>query len=409
MTAWRSAPKPESPSGSASARSSVKEIVTVVMALTMTNTLVLLLTGGHYAGVRNLDALPRTEAIFSALLILTIFRFYHGNIRHLDSVYGGREQPSHAVKSAPWGGLGVDFFVILTQSIIFAVMSFYADSPEQLLILFSVLLTSDVIWVLIVQQPSADQAGFNHQRKWLLNNVLALIAVLSIFGISGGAHRTDFLVYAGATLMLVNALYDFYINWEFYFPTGKSDNRRGNDARTSVFLAAPLTQMLSVDTGRVLADYRTWLEGLIRELEMAGHSVISAHVREKWGERLDTPTSALKRDLKDLREADAVVAHVGSPPSPGVQFELGAAATLGIPVVLLFDRGEPRPYLNPALPAIVPTDVIEIEKNGRCYEQAIQAVSDLLNGGTYDEPSPHGERGDRVEAGTAAKESARSH
>ena len=154
MTSFSPFPSNQRSAGAGSAVSSVKEIVTVIMALTMTNTLVLLLTGGHYAGTRNLGDLPIQETIFSGLLILTIFRFYHGNIRHLDSVYGQEEQVKRLVKPAPWGGLGVDFFVILAQSILFAVMSFYADSPNELLMLFTILLASDVIWVLVVRRPS---------------------------------------------------------------------------------------------------------------------------------------------------------------------------------------------------------------------------------------------------------------
>jgi len=369
---------PDPPAGAVSAVSSVKEIVTVIMALTMTNTLVLLLTGGNYSETRNLDDLPREATIFSGLLILTIFRFYHGNIRHLDSVYGQKEHSSPIVKPAPWGGLGVDFFVILAQSILFAVMSFYAGSPEQLLMLFIILLASDVTWVLVVQQPSEDREGFSHQRRWMLNNVLALIAILAIYAIAGGAHRTDFLVYAGATIMLLNAIFDFAINWGFYFPSWGLDGRSSGNRQTTVFVAAPLTQTLNADTGRVAEQYRAWLEGVIGALEEAGHKVISAHVREKWGERLDAPTTALKTDLDELRRADAVVAHVGSPPSPGVQFELGAATSLRIPVVLLFDSGRPRPYLNPALPAVNPTDIVELEQGDRSHQRIVQAVSDLL-------------------------------
>jgi hypothetical protein len=203
--------------GALSAVSSLKEIVTVVMALTMTNTLVLLLSGGGYGRPRDLGDLPAEATIFSGLLILTIFRFYHGNVRHLDSVYSGEEKPGYVIQPAPRGGLGVDFFVILAQSILFAAMSFYASRPEQLMALFAILLASDVIWTLVVQEPSEDHRGFSHQRRWMLNNVSALLALLAVYAIVGG-DRTDFLVYAGAAIMLINAMLDFTISWRFYFP-----------------------------------------------------------------------------------------------------------------------------------------------------------------------------------------------
>jgi hypothetical protein len=209
--------------GTLSAVSSLKEIVTVIMALTMTNTLVLLVTGGSYSSTRDLDEL-------SGILILNIFRFYHGNIRHLDSVYGLEEQGVPVVRPEPRGGLGVDFFVILAQSILFAVMSFYADHPEKLLVLFTALLIFDVLWTLVVQQPG-DQDSFTHQKKWMLNNFVALLAILVVYTSAGGT-RTDVLVYAGAAAMLLNAAFDFGINWRFYFPP-KGTNGTNPDPETS--------------------------------------------------------------------------------------------------------------------------------------------------------------------------------
>lgn len=203
--------------GTNSAVASLKEIVTVIMALTMTNTLVLLLTGGDYSFTRDLADIPAETAIFSGLLILNIFRFYHGNIRHLDSVYGWEEHRGPIIRPEPRGGLGVDFFVILAQSILFAVMSFYASHPTELLALFTVLLISDVIWTLVVQQPGEDEAWFSHQKRWMLNNFLTLMAILVVYAIVGG-HRTDGLIYAGGAAMLLNAVFDFGISWKFYFP-----------------------------------------------------------------------------------------------------------------------------------------------------------------------------------------------
>lgn len=379
MTEWSPASRAEPSAGAISAVSSVKEIVTVIMALTMTNTLVLLLTGGHYSEVRALGDLPPEATVFSGLLIFTIFRFYHGNIRHLDSVYGRKELSNPTLKPAPWGGLGVDFFVILAQSILFAVMSFYANHPEQLLMLFIALLASDVTWALVVQQPSEDHSGFSHQRRWMLNNVVALIAILAVYAISGGAHRTDFLVYAGATVMLFNAVFDFVISWSFYFPSDDRRRRRQHDDdQTAIFVAAPFTQTLTAN-GLVSGEYRTWLEGLIGALGRAGHRVISAHVREEWGGRIDSPTTALKTDLRDLLSADAVVAHIGNPPSPGVQFELGVATSFGIPVVLLFDKDRPRPYLTPALPAINDVDIVELEQDDKSHDRVVRAVADIVS------------------------------
>jgi hypothetical protein len=200
----------------ASAISSVKEVVTVVMGLTLTNSLVLLVTD-NYTGTVDLRDLPFRTSLFSALLIFTIFRFYHGNMRHLDCVYG-QGGGANNVRPAPRGGLGVDFFVLLGQSTLFAIMGFYASRPNELLILFSILLGSDVIWTLLVQKPTEDAAEFSHQRRWLLNNVGALIVLLAVFAVSRGGDHANLFIYGGGTVMLANALLDFAISWTFYFP-----------------------------------------------------------------------------------------------------------------------------------------------------------------------------------------------
>lgn len=195
----------------------------MIMALTMTNTLVLLVTGGGYSGTREFSQLPPETALLSGILILNIFRFYHGNIRHLDSVYGSEEQGIPVVRPEPRGGLGVDFFVILAQSILFAIMSFYAAHPEELVLLFTALLVFDVLWTLVVQQPG-DEDSFSHQKRWMLNNFVALLAILVVYAIARG-DRTDGLLYAGAAAMMLNAVFDFGINWQFYFPPKTTPER----------------------------------------------------------------------------------------------------------------------------------------------------------------------------------------
>jgi len=201
-----------------SAITSLKSIVSIVMALTMTNTLVLLVTNGNYSEIRSVGDLQPRSALFATLLIINVVRFYHGNIRHVDAVYSGRESLHPADRPSPRGGLGVDFMVILLQSLLFAVMSFYLNRPQQLLALFSGLLTFDVVWTLLVQQPSPDSLALKHQGRWMLNNVTALIALLVLYAAVRGGEE-NILIYGGAAIVLINAIADFIISWHFYFPT----------------------------------------------------------------------------------------------------------------------------------------------------------------------------------------------
>jgi nucleoside 2-deoxyribosyltransferase len=104
--------------------------------------------------------------------------------------------------------------------------------------------------------------------------------------------------------------------------------------------------------------------------------VISAHVREEWGSRLDSPATALKTDLRDLISADAIVAYIGHPASPGVQFELGVATAFGVPTIVVLDKDRPSPYLTPALTAVSGADIVEIEQDSTSHDRIVRAVND---------------------------------
>jgi len=112
-----------------------------------------------------------------------------------------------------------------------------------------------------------------------------------------------------------------------------------------IFLAAPLTQLLTRDGSQIDADFMTWWSSIIDVLEESGHEVISSHVREDWGRRLDPPPVALSADLQGIRTADLVIAYVGVPPSPGVQLEIGYAVGVRKPLIVFADAHEARPYL----------------------------------------------------------------
>jgi nucleoside 2-deoxyribosyltransferase len=116
-----------------------------------------------------------------------------------------------------------------------------------------------------------------------------------------------------------------------------------------VFLAAPLTQTLGPD-GRVDPGFRADLSRLHELLQRLGYDVFSAHVREKWGEALDTPSGALAIDLAQLQSCDVIVALLGTPLSPGVQFELGYAVAYKKPLLIIASAEGDVPYLIRGLP-----------------------------------------------------------
>lgn len=127
-----------------------------------------------------------------------------------------------------------------------------------------------------------------------------------------------------------------------------------------LFLSAPFTQLLREDRKSDLAAFSASWNSIVERLQAAGHVVYSAHRREAWGAKLDTPEDALMTDLKWLREADLLLAYVGEPPSPGVQLELGYALAIGLRCIIFVEHGRPEPYLLRGIPAVADAEIVEI-------------------------------------------------
>jgi nucleoside 2-deoxyribosyltransferase len=144
-----------------------------------------------------------------------------------------------------------------------------------------------------------------------------------------------------------------------------------------VFLAAPLTDKLrsSADGAEIESSYRQFLEQIIDALESAGVKVFSSHVRERWGESIWPPKAALDADVESLRLSDVLIAIVGDPPSPGVQFELGYAFAIRKPTVVCFQQ-DPKdlPHLCQGLAGQPNTQTIRFSTT----DQLIEALGAAL-------------------------------
>lgn len=205
----------EKSEGVKSAITSLKEIVTIVTGLTITNAIVqLTVRKGEFA----LNNVTLQSFLLFVLLIGNIIRFYHGNIRHLDTTYTMEAGKGHVgdLKEGEGTKTALDFFVIFLQSILFAVISFMVRLPAEFFTFFAGLLVMDVIWFLGVYQFTSDQSAFMHQKKWALNNIVATFALL--LGISAERILGPAYVYLLWGILMLNTLIDYLISWDFYFP-----------------------------------------------------------------------------------------------------------------------------------------------------------------------------------------------
>jgi hypothetical protein len=364
----------------ASALSSAKSVFAIVNGLTLTNTLLVLITAGRYSQVMPLGELGAVNVIFAVVLMVNIVRFYHGNVRHLDAAYGS-ESVARAASGRhvePRGGLGLDFFIIFTQSLLFSITSFYINVPSIYVSLFIVLLGFDVIWTVYSQQTEGDLAA-SPQRTWLLNNLVAVTTLVVLYLVYKAHPSRDWALDVAVAVLAGTTIIDFALNWRFYFPRVTKKWRPGDHLK--VFLSAPLTQYVLAEDPAELDDFRAQWGHVAEAFERSGHDVFSAHQREAWGANLDTPESALKADVAGLIASELVVAYIGNPPSPGVQLELGYAIANHKQLLVFIEYGQEEPYLVRGLEAWPRTEVVDVDDLS-----GIKPV--LVRKGLIDAPEP---------------------
>jgi hypothetical protein len=118
-----------------SVNGSLRQILSIVMGLAVTNAIIVLVLHAHAGSrrptegaIHTLTELPIANVLSTGVLIATIIRFYHGNLRHFEHVHGRvRLEDRYArTEQSLRADLGLDFFVILFEGVLFALASFYA-------------------------------------------------------------------------------------------------------------------------------------------------------------------------------------------------------------------------------------------------------------------------------------------
>ncbi len=147
----------------------------------------------------------------------------------------------------------------------------------------------------------------------------------------------------------------------------------------NLFVCAPITQISDPKTQVMDPQFRTWLTPFLDRLKADGHEVVCAHEREKWGESPYPPPRALIADLDAIKAADAIVAFIGDPVSPGVQMEIGYALSFPKPVVWIEQPGSKVPYLMEGLDAATRTVRLPFREEDGFKDTIAVAVKGLLN------------------------------
>lgn len=214
--------------GVSSTIASLKNIVTIVAGLAITNAIISLFVVNNVADFTS--ATPKTFLLF-AIFLLNIIRFHHGNMRHLDTTYTP-EPGKVGLTHSPVGSAGktaLDFFVIFFQTVGFAVLSFLLRQSSEFVVLFTSLIAIDVLWFLGVHGMVTDPSSFLHQKKWTINNVVTLLALLILIASSANLGDTVYF-YLCFGCILLNTVVDFWISWAFYFPGAEYQRTKNHNA-----------------------------------------------------------------------------------------------------------------------------------------------------------------------------------
>ena len=342
---------------------SLKEMIIILGSLAIANGVIALLTiNNSIIPLARLLSDP-ISVLFFVSLIFNIVRFYLGNTRIIDDSYLSNfySVPSDGTSRVKY--LPFDYLVILLTGIFLALLSFYVRDHFQYTVVFFLMLCLDVFWLLITRKASIDK-NINRQRTWWALNNFGCIMFIGLGFVIARENAIYFLV-----VISFNTIIDFALSYRFYFYPVSTISREN----PKIFLAAPFTQYLK--EGVFDPEVKTGLESIYNNLLEDGYQVFSAHTKEDWGKDLDAPPTALPRDLNELSDCDLLVAFIGSPASPGVQMEIGAAIILRKPIIYLVERGKEAPYLLNGLSVVTKSQLI----NYKTFEDASKQVLDLVN------------------------------
>jgi nucleoside 2-deoxyribosyltransferase len=381
-----------------SAVDSLKEIVVFLAALTFTNAISTVLLDEQTKQIRPWSEVHGEDWFCFLVLIFGVVRFYHGNVRLLDDNYKSGVHRGGILRSTRRNIIWLDFIAVLLIALIFSVLRFFIRDFSYFVCTYTVIIVLDIIWLYFTSLEvfarwssrgiSFKTAGLG----WFYNNLLFLallvLSVLVCYAVTAiidsghvdnitGAIRSmklsevRLLYWAIVGAILLNCFIDFISSRELYFPSlpsGASSASTAFQTAKRVFLAAPFTQVLAPD-GSGIGDFQTTLESLIELFDRNHIEVFNAHQREGWGKALQPPAKALGYDLDEIARSDVLVMIVGTPPSPGVQLELGYAIALKKPVLLLLKKNEFVPYLLRGLNEVVTAEQIVYQQESEIVDK----------------------------------------
>lgn len=192
----------------------VKEIITIIMALAFTNTIIQFFVttdaNSMYTG-KDISDFDRTNVWILFLIITTIIRFHHGNSLHLNKKYSKNELISTNMPNFSPALCLIFFF---SEGFIFALMSVYQSKFEYLFWMFVVLFLIDFLLFSCMGLNARILVVSDAETRWAAINCATTISLLILWACRDWISFT----YAVLVLITINLLVDYISNWKYYFP-----------------------------------------------------------------------------------------------------------------------------------------------------------------------------------------------
>jgi hypothetical protein len=106
---------------------------------------------------------------------------------------------------------------LLTQAILFYVLSMTTRDVNQFLLCFSLVMFIDSIWLIVLLRIGEVKTKLGIQ--WLISNIILIIAFITLRQVSSSGHVTNITISSLAALIAVVAAFcDYSFNKLEYFP-----------------------------------------------------------------------------------------------------------------------------------------------------------------------------------------------
>jgi len=185
-------------------RDALKYVYYVIIGIAITEALNrAFINNGQFLGLQMLERDHRIPLILLWAFLPTICRFVHGASIHLDTISNFRYKPI------------VDCIGFYLQAIFFYLMAMSLKDPLTFSSSLALMLFLDTLWLIFLKYVKYIEFDKTHSQ-WLISN-FCLMGILFILFINCASFKIVWSFFIFLFTFLA-AIFDYYLNKDFYFP-----------------------------------------------------------------------------------------------------------------------------------------------------------------------------------------------